>query len=93
MVLRGWEQVQVLRAARAALAPEPAVRFRRYITRTVYRSRYGGAGGNTRRETTLPTNFMDMVARAAKPGLQNDLVTHSYALELCSRVLLYACSV
>ena len=29
---------------------------------------------------------MDMVARAAKPGLQNDLVTHSYALELCSRM-------
>ena len=85
MVVRGWEQVQVLRAARAALAPESAARFTRYITRTVYRSRYG-AGGQTRRETSLPTNFMDMVARAAKPGLQNDLVTHSYALELCSRM-------
>ena len=39
-----------------------------------------------RRETSLPTNFMEMVARAAKPGLQNDIVTHSYALELCNRI-------
>ena len=85
MVVSGWERVQELRAARAALAPELSARFKRYVTRTVYRSRYG-AGGQMRRETSLPTNFMEMVARAAKPGLQNDIVTHSYALELCNRI-------
>ena len=57
----------------------------RYVTKTIYRSRYG-AGGQLRKELTLPNNYMEMVQRATKPGLQNEIVTHSYAEELCTRV-------
>jgi len=85
MILQGWAEVERLRAERVALAPVAARRFTKLITRTVYRSRYG-TSGMLRRETTLPTNYLDMITRAAKPGLQNDVVTHSYALELCERI-------
>ena len=66
MILQGWAEVERLRAERVALAPVAARRFTKLITRTVYRSRYG-TSGMLRRETTLPTNYLDMITWAAKP--------------------------
>ena len=44
------------------------------------------AGGQLRKEMALPNNYLDMVQRAMKPGLQNEIVTHSYAVELCTQM-------
>ena len=63
MIMRGWEQVEALREVRAAMPAEIAIRFKRYVTKTIYRSRYG-AGGQLRKETALPNNYLDMVQRA-----------------------------
>ena len=41
MIMRGWEQVEALREARAAMSAETALRFKRYVTKTTYRSRHG----------------------------------------------------
>ena len=82
MILDGWRATEELRARRAELGRQQESEFAALITRAVYSSRYGKP---TQEVAYLPGNYLEMVERAASPGLQNKIVTHSYALERVRR--------
>ena len=82
MILDGWRATEELRASRAQFGQQEEREFSALITRSQYYSRYGKPAQVVMR---LPGNYLDMIELAVKPGLQNQIVTHSYALERVCR--------
>ncbi len=55
------------------------------VHQAMYESRYGNDHAR-RVELKMPNTYHEMVDRATKPGLQHEIVTHSYAVVLCERM-------
>ena len=84
MMVDGWQCTQQLHEDKGSLQRDEKHEFEKLITRTVYASRFGVS--NLRRVTCkLPEDFNTMVKRAAKPGLQHDIVTHPHAMDVLAR--------